>query len=74
MITTVTHYPIPDQAAAKVLGSALRNAGYSEDAIHRLLGEDAYSGDRDEVAVEARRLPATPLATIVRLFFLQLPV
>ena len=67
-------YPIPDQDAAKALGAALRRIGYSETAVHELLGEDAYSIERDAAPVEARRLPATPLGTATRLFFLQLPV
>jgi methylase of polypeptide subunit release factors len=70
----VTSYPVPDQAAARTLGRSLRNAGYSEDAIYRLLGEDAYASDREDAPVDARRLPNTPLATVVRAFFLQLPV
>jgi methylase of polypeptide subunit release factors len=70
----VSTYPIPDEAAARTLGRSLRNAGYSEDAVYRLLGEDAYAGDREDAPVDARRLPETPLATIVRAFFLQLPV
>jgi methylase of polypeptide subunit release factors len=57
-----------------MLGRSLRNAGYSEDAIYRLLGDDAYAGDREDAPVDARRLPNTPLATVVRAFFLQLPV
>ena len=67
-------HPTPDAAAARTLGRALRNAGYSEDAIYDLLGEDAYSVDRDDASVEARRLPQTPLATVIRAIFLQLSV
>jgi methylase of polypeptide subunit release factors len=70
----VSRYPVPDQAAAADLGAALRSVGYSEDALQRLLGEDAYSGDQDDVPVDERRLPDTPVATVVRAFFLQLPV
>src|SRR6266516_4881611 len=65
---------VADTAAAERLGTALRRAGYSEDAIHRLLGEDAYSSERADTPAEERRLPNTPLATLVRLLFLQLPV
>ncbi len=64
-------YPIPDRAAAERLGFALRQAGYSEDAVHELLGEDAYSIELDDAPAEERRLSDNPLATIVRVFFLQ---
>ena len=70
----VAQYPVPDHAAARDLGAALRSVGYSEDSLYRLLGEDAYSGDRDDAPVDDRRLPDTPVATAVRAFFLQLPV
>jgi methylase of polypeptide subunit release factors len=70
----VSAHPTPDAAAARTLGRALRNAGYSEDAIYDLLGDDAYSVDRTDAAVEARRLPKTPLATVIRAVFLQLGV
>lgn len=65
---------VADAVAAERLGTTLRRAGYSEDAIHRLLGEDAYSSERGDTPAEERRLPDTPLATVVRLLFLQLPV
>jgi methylase of polypeptide subunit release factors len=70
----VTRHPIPDQAAAKALGRVLRGLGYTEDGVYRLLGDDAYSTERDDAPIAARRLPRTPLATAVRLFFLQLAV
>jgi methylase of polypeptide subunit release factors len=70
----VSEFPVPDQAAAIELGAALRKVGYSEAALQELLGEDAYSIDRAEAPVEARRLPDTPVATAARAFFLQLPV
>jgi methylase of polypeptide subunit release factors len=70
----VSNYPVPDRAAGKELGAALRGAGYSETAVYDLLGEDAYSIDRDEVLVEERRLPDSRVGTLVRLFFLQLPL
>jgi methylase of polypeptide subunit release factors len=70
----MTKHPIPDAAAATALGAALRNVGYSENAVYRLLGDDAYSADRDDAPVEDRRLPQTRLATAVRAFFLQLRV
>jgi methylase of polypeptide subunit release factors len=66
--------PRVDRDAATALGRALRRAGYTENAVHDLLGDDAYSIERNAAPVEARRLPRTPLATIVRLFFLQLQV
>ena len=59
----MTDFPIADTAAAKSLGFALRSVGYSEDAIHELLDEDAYSRG------EATRRPTSggcrirPLAT-----------
>jgi methylase of polypeptide subunit release factors len=65
---------VADAVAAERLGTTLRRVGYSEDAIHRLLGEDAYSSERSDTPAEERRLPDTPLATLVRLLFLQLPV
>jgi methylase of polypeptide subunit release factors len=67
-------YPIADTTAATALGAALREVGYSESAIHELLGEDAYSGDQSEAPVDERRLPETRLATAIRVFFLQRPV
>jgi methylase of polypeptide subunit release factors len=65
---------VADAVAADRLGATLRRAGYSEDAIHGLLGEDAYSSEREDIPAEERRLPDTPLGTLVRLLFLQLPV
>jgi methylase of polypeptide subunit release factors len=65
---------VADTVAAERLGTTLRGAGYSEDAIQGLLGEDAYSSERGDTPAEERRLPETPLATLVRLLFLQLPV
>ena len=44
----MTGYPIPETAAAKSLGFALRAVGYSESAVHELLGEDAYSGGEED--------------------------
>jgi methylase of polypeptide subunit release factors len=70
----VTEHPIPDTAAARTLGRALRNAGYTENGVYRLLGDDAYSTERDDAPIAARRLPMTALGTAVRAFFLQLPV
>jgi methylase of polypeptide subunit release factors len=65
---------VADIVAAERLGTTLRRVGYSEDAIHRLLGEDAYSSERGDTPAEERRLPDTQVATLVRLLFLQLPV
>ena len=65
---------VADTVAAERLGTTLRRAGYSEDAIQGLLGEDAYSSERGDTPAEERRLPDTPLATLVRLLFLQLQV
>lgn len=52
----------------------LRGLGYTEDGVYRVLGDDAYSTERDDAPIAARRLPHTPLGTAVRLFFLQLAV
>ncbi|MDQ2968292.1 MAG: methyltransferase [Actinomycetota bacterium] len=65
---------VADTVAAERLGTTLRRVGYSEDAVHRLLGEDAYSSERSDTPADERRLPDTPLATLLRLLFLQLPV
>src|SRR2546423_15541945 len=64
-------FPIPDAAAAKSLGFALRSLRYSEAAVHELLGEDAYSRGEEEAPADERRLPGRPLATVIRIFFLQ---
>jgi SAM-dependent methyltransferase len=74
MIRRVSEHPVPDRTAAAALGVALRGVGYSEDALHELLGDEAYSTEREDVPAEERRLPQTRLATVVRAFFLQLPV
>ena len=66
--------PIPDRAAARTLGDALRRIGYSEDAVVELLGEEGYGITRDDVPVGERRLPDTRLGTVVRVLFLQQPV
>jgi methylase of polypeptide subunit release factors len=70
----MTRYPITDAAAGAALGSALREVGYTEPAVLRLLGDDAYSLDRDDGPVAERRLPGTRLGTVVRTLFLELPV
>jgi methylase of polypeptide subunit release factors len=66
--------PIPDRKAAELLGAVLRDAGYDEDAIVELLGDDGPAADTDDVPVHERRLDDSALATIVRLLLLQLPV
>jgi methylase of polypeptide subunit release factors len=66
--------PFPDKKAAGVLGGALRKAGYNEDTVLEMLGEDAYSHDRDDLPAAERRLPSTHAGTLVRALFLQLPV
>ena len=65
---------VADTVASERLGTTLRRVGYSEDAVHRLLGEDAYSSERGDTPAEERRLPGTPLGTLLRLLFLQVPV
>jgi methylase of polypeptide subunit release factors len=67
-------FPFPNKAAGHTLGSALRRVGYTEDGVIRLLGDDAYAAGREDVPVLDRMLPDTPLATVVRAFFLELPV
>lgn len=69
-----SEFPVPDHTAATELGAALRGVGYSEDALQGLLGEDAYSADPADAPVDDRRLPDSPVATVVRTLFLQLPV
>ena len=61
-------------AAAKTLGDALRRVSYNEESIEDLLGDDAWTTALDDVPVHERRLPQSPLATAIRLFFLELPV
>jgi methylase of polypeptide subunit release factors len=70
----MTGYPNPDTGAAKILGSALREVGYSESAVQDLLGEDAFSVAEEDAPAEERRLAESRVATVVRLFFLQRPV
>ena len=67
-------FPIADPTAAKKLGAALRKLDYSEDGICGLLGDEAFETGQRDAPVHLRRLPATKLATAVRLLFLQLPV
>ena len=65
---------VPDRAAARTLGSALRRLGYVEDALDDLVGDDAFGGGREEVLVAERRLGGSKLETAIRLLFLQRPV
>jgi len=67
-------YPTFDRDAAIELGEALRLAGYNEPAISDMLGDDAWGNEPDDVAVNERRLAPTPVGTVVRALFLQLPV
>jgi methylase of polypeptide subunit release factors len=64
----------PDAAAAEILRDALRRVGYSESAVQDLLGEDAFGGTEKDAAADERRLPPTPVATVIRLLVLQRPV
>jgi methylase of polypeptide subunit release factors len=66
--------PTLDIPAAKTLGDALRRVSYNEESIEELLGEDAWTTALEDVPVHERRLPQSPLATAIRLFFLELPV
>jgi SAM-dependent methyltransferase len=73
-VLVMERHPIADKKASRTLGAALRRVGYSEAAVCRLLGEDAYSMVRADGPIGDRRVPRTRLATVVRAFFLQLPV
>jgi hypothetical protein len=66
--------PTLDIPAAKTLGDALRRVSYNEESIEELLGEEAWTTALEDVPVHERRLPQSPLATAIRLFFLELPV
>ena len=66
--------PNPDHGAAAILGAALRRVGYDEAALDELVDDEASAGGREEILVAARRLPESPLATVIRLLFLELPV
>lgn len=74
MIDTTATFPVPDVAAARALGRELRSLGYTENAVYRLLGDDAYSTESHEAPIAARRLPDDRLGIAVQAFFLQLPV
>jgi methylase of polypeptide subunit release factors len=70
----VSEFPVPDRAAANELGAALRDVGYSDTALEKFLGEGAYSIERAEAPIAARRLHDSPVGMAIRLLFLQLPV
>jgi len=65
-------FPVPDRAAARTLGEALRDLGYESDAISDLTGEDV--AEREEVVVAERRLSESALESVIRLLYLELPV
>lgn len=65
-------FPVPDRAAAQVLGDALRGLGYEADTIPELIGDDV--AEREEVVVAERRLSESPLENAIRLLYLELPV
>jgi methylase of polypeptide subunit release factors len=64
-------FPRPDANATETLRDALGQVGYSESAVHDLLGEEASAGTEQDAAADERRLPHTPVATVIRLLFLQ---
>jgi len=66
--------PSFDADAAGTLGDALRAAGYTTEAIEKLLGDEGPAADSGDVPVHERRLPEGTLPTLVRLLLLQLPV
>jgi methylase of polypeptide subunit release factors len=65
-------FPVPDRAAATALGDALRELDYEGDTITDLVGEDV--SEREEVVVAERRLSESPLESVIRLLYLELPV
>src|SRR5262249_23702173 len=67
-------YPNVDTTAASALGAALRRVRYSEQSVLDMLGDDAYSHDREELPRDERRVAPTRLGTVVRGIFLQRPV
>jgi methylase of polypeptide subunit release factors len=71
MIVSVGTTTVADAAAQ--LGVALREVGYSEDALD-LLGEEATTVVPEDVPVLRRRLPPRRLGTVLELLFLACPV
>src|SRR5438093_22139 len=67
-------YPRTELKAASALGAALRRVRYSESTVLEMLGDEAYSHDRDELPRDERRIAPTRLGSVVRALFLQLPV
>ena len=65
--------PVPDRAAAAALATALRGLGYEGDVVGDLIG-DEVGGEREEIVVAERRLSESPLESVIRLLYLQLPV
>jgi methylase of polypeptide subunit release factors len=66
--------PLMDVGAGKILGEALRRAGYTEDAIRGLLAGEAYPAEPDDAPVLDRRLPDTPFGDLVRALYLQFAI
>jgi Methyltransferase small domain len=57
------------------LQNALVTVGYTGDAVRKLLGEDAYQGRARDIPVHLRRLTTgKPIETVIRAFFLGVPV
>lgn len=69
--STDTTFPIPDAHATAALRRSLRALDYCEESIEDVLGDGATGADEPDVPVYDRRLPASPLATAIRLFLLQ---
>jgi methylase of polypeptide subunit release factors len=66
--------PVADRRAAATARTALDAVGYTERRIIDLLGDDGPGADEPEVPVLERRLPDSPLACVIRLLLLQVPV
>jgi methylase of polypeptide subunit release factors len=66
--------PVTDLEAAASLGTALRAAGYTEDAIVDRLGDDGPAADTEDVAEFDRRLAHDELGDLMRLLLLHRPV
>jgi len=73
-VQAATVEPIADRRAAAAARTALDGVGYTERRIVELLGDDGPGADLADVPVLARRLPDTPLATVISLLLLQLEV
>ncbi len=66
--------PVADRAAAATARETLDAVGYDERGIVSLLGDEGTGADAPDVPVFDRRLPHSPLANVIRLLLLQLPV